>query len=145
MRKICIRVKIRSNQAFLSSFPFTEFRLHPCKKLELRESAFPFPFTKVYGLQLTQSYSFWTHEKWDGHGILHEWGRRKMHRVFGCGNMKKRDHWKDMCVGGIILSWILIMEWGGGGAWTGLVWLKNTGDVDVDWFRGLGARQPWST
>jgi len=30
--------------------------------------------------------------------------KRKMLRGFGCGNMKKRDHWKDMYVGGIILN-----------------------------------------
>lgn len=111
MRKICIRVKIRSNRAFISSFLFTEFRLHTCEKLELRESVFPFPFREVFGSQLTQSYSFWTHEKWDGHGTSHDWGRRKMHRGFECGNMQKRDHWKDMCVGGIILNRILKIEW----------------------------------
>jgi hypothetical protein len=27
--------------------------------------------------------------------------------------MKKRDHWKDMCVGGILLNRILKMEWDG--------------------------------
>jgi len=30
--------------------------------------------------------------------------RRKMRRRFECGNMKKRDHLKDTCVGGIILN-----------------------------------------
>jgi len=34
-----------------------------------------------------------------------------MHRGFECGNMQKRDHWKDMCVGGIILNRILKIEW----------------------------------
>lgn len=37
--------------------------------------------------------------------------RRKMHRGFECGNTKKKDHLKDMCVCGIILNCILKLEW----------------------------------
>jgi len=50
---------------------------------------------------------------------------REVHTVFWRGNLRERDHLEDPGVDGkIILTWIFRQWDEGGGAWTGLIWLR---------------------
>ena len=41
------------------------------------------------------------------------------------GNLSERDHLEDLDIEGTLISKLIVKKWdGGGGAWTGLVWLS---------------------
>jgi hypothetical protein len=45
-----------------------------------------------------------------------------VHKGFGRGNLRERNHLKDPCTDGRILRWIF-RKWDER-AWTGLIWLR---------------------
>jgi hypothetical protein len=59
--------------------------------------------------------------RWAGYAHM---GRGEVHTEFWWGNLREIDHLEDPGVGWrIILRWIF-RKWIGGGAWTGLMWLR---------------------
>jgi hypothetical protein len=56
--------------------------------------------------------------------MQHVWVRGEVHTGFWWGDRREGDHLEDPGVDGrIILKWIF-KKWDGGGAWTGLIWLR---------------------
>ena len=55
--------------------------------------------------------------------MWHAWETGEVHNGFWGGDLRERDHLKDLGVDGrIILNWILKKwDWE---AWTGLIWLR---------------------
>jgi hypothetical protein len=50
-----------------------------------------------------------------------------MHTGFWWGNLSERDHLEDLGREGILTSKLIFKkwDWGGEGAWTGLIWLST--------------------
>jgi hypothetical protein len=44
---------------------------------------------------------------------------------FWCGDLRERDHLEDVGIDGRMIFKRIFKKWdGGGGAWTGLIWLR---------------------
>jgi hypothetical protein len=57
--------------------------------------------------------------------MWHVWEREEVHTGFWWGDLVERDHLEDLDVDGRIILKYIFKKWdGGGGAWSGFIWLR---------------------
>jgi hypothetical protein len=80
--------------------------------------------SRLLSIILTKYSDVSNQDERDGWGMWHVWGTGKVLTGSWWGKLIERDHLEELCIDGkIILKWIF-KKCDGGGAWTGLIWLR---------------------